>query len=446
MSSPAPGPAEPAHPPFGVFDAERPPDPRLVDECVHCGFCLTACPTYALWGEEMDSPRGRIHLLKVGLAGEVTLDRTYLMHFDRCLGCLACVPACPSGVQYEPLVNAARAQLERRGLRSAPERWLRAVLVAVLGSRPLLRLGGLLGWVYRALGLRWLLAASRLRGLLPGSLAALERLLPPTRLGDLTAGLPRETPARGARRQRVGLLAGCVQAVFFREANLATLRVLAAEGFETAVPAAGCCGALALHSGADARARAQVRSLIAAFEAAGVDRVVVNAAGCGSHLKHVGQLLADDPVWAGRAAAFADRVVDVLELLDAAEPTAPRGPIPARVAYHDACHLAHGQGLREAPRRVLRAIPGLDLVEVPEGELCCGSAGLYNILQPDAARALGERKAANLRGLAPAIVAAANPGCLLQLAQHLEGVELVHPVELVDRSIRGADGAATRGL
>jgi glycolate oxidase iron-sulfur subunit len=427
----------------GIFDATRPPSVKLADECVHCGFCLPSCPTYALWGEEVDSPRGRIHLIKMGLDGEVALDATYLKHFDRCLGCMACVTSCPSGVQYEPLLEATRAQLERHGPRRRGDRLFRRVLLTVFGNRTLLRLAALGGFLYRRLGVAALLGALGVLRILPRRLRALESLLPDVDAGAAVASLPARTDAEGAPRLRVALVQGCVQSVFFRGVNEATLRVLAREGVAVEVPpAAGCCGALSGHAGDDEGARRRARALIAALEPLDrFDHVVINSAGCGSALKHYGRLLADDDAWAARAVAFEAKVVDVVELLDGLEPRAPRGPLPTRVAYHDACHLAHAQGIKAAPRRLLRSVEGLELLEVPEGELCCGSAGLYNLTQIDAAEALGQRKAGHIAGLGADIVVAANPGCLLQIRKHLpEGPELLHPVELLDRVQR--DGAA----
>ena len=430
--TPAPG--------HGVFDAFHPPSAELLSDCVHCGFCLPTCPTYALWGLEMDSPRGRIALMKMGVEGEVPLDRTFVQHFDRCLGCMACVTSCPSGVQYDDLIEATRAQIERNFQRTRLERVLRAFIFWLFPHPARVRVAALLGWLYRRLGLRALAHRSGLVGRLPRQLQALEALLPDVGPRDLFTHLPAHTASMREPRRRVGLLSGCVQSVFFGDVNAATLRVLVAEGCEVVVPQEqGCCGALAVHAGRDGDARAFARKTIATFEAANVDTIVVNAAGCGSTLKEYGKLLADDGAWAARGAAFDAKVRDVMELLAELEPRAPRHPIPARVAYHDACHLAHAQGVRVQPRDQLRAIPGLAVLDIAEPEICCGSAGIYNLVMPEPAEELGRRKAANIASTRPDAVATGNPGCLLQIRRYLDGIPLLHPVQLVDASIRGDD-------
>jgi glycolate oxidase iron-sulfur subunit len=361
-------------------------------------------------------------------------------HFDRCLGCLACVTACPSGVQYGPLIEQTRAQIERRYERPSGERTFRSVLFAVLPHPARLRvlLAPLLivGPLVRAV------AGSRVSGLLPPSIRAALRLAPRITIGDLTARVPVRTPAVGERRLTVALLTGCVQRVMFGSVNQATVRVLAADGCDVLAPAGqGCCGALALHAGRLDEARALARRAIDVFERAGGDRIVVNAAGCGSAMKEYGELLAGDPVWASRARAFSARVRDISEVIMEIGPRAERHPIDATVAYHDACHLAHGQGVRSAPRALLTTIPGITLRTPAEAEICCGSAGIYNLVQPDAAAALGARKAANLAAVEPDLIATGNPGCLLQIATAARDRGLlcpvVHPIELVDASIRG---------
>ncbi|CAN5336257.1 MAG: 4Fe-4S dicluster domain-containing protein [Euzebyales bacterium] len=431
--------------PTGAFDAFHPPDRGALDDCVHCGFCLPACPTYQLWGEEMDSPRGRIYLMDLASQGEIGLDSTFVQHMDACLGCMACVTACPSGVAYDRLIEDTRAQVERGYPRSRADRWFRAVIFALFPHPARLRVAAVLAWGYQRSGLRALVARSGLRDRLPSRLAALEQLLPDVRLRDALRRPVERVAAQGPSRRTVGMVTGCVQSVFFAEVNAATARVLAAEGCTVVAPREQqCCGALELHAGRDATARERAKRMIATMEEAQVDTVVINAAGCGSSLKSYGHLLADDQDWADRAAAFSAQVRDVTELLAELEPRAPRHPIRARVAYHDACHLAHAQGVRAEPRAVLAAIPGLELVEVAEPELCCGSAGIYNLIQPEAAADLGRRKAEHLRAADPALIATANPGCLLQIRRHLPDVPLLHPVQLVDASMRNLDPIATK--
>jgi glycolate oxidase iron-sulfur subunit len=377
----------------------------LLDDCVHCGFCLPTCPTYGpLWQEEMDSPRGRILLMSGLVDGTVELSPTTVQHFDRCLGCMACVTSCPSGVQYDRLIEQTRAHVEEHHERSDDERLMRALVFATVPYPRRLRLA---------------LALTPPR--LPGPLAPFARLRPPWR----SAALPPEvTPAVGEKRLRVGLLLGCVQRVVFGDVNAATARVLAAEGCEVVAPRSqGCCGALHLHAGRLGEGRRRARRIADAL--GDVDAIVVNAAGCGSHLKE-----AELPV----------RVVDVSELVAELEPRAEQHELPVRVAYQDACHLGHAQGIRDAPREVLRSIPGLELVEPAEQAICCGSAGIYNLVQPVAAGELGARKASNVAAAAADVYASGNPGCLVQVSTYLRraghAVPALHPVELLDASMR----------
>jgi glycolate oxidase iron-sulfur subunit len=418
-----------------AFDEHHPPDAALVGDCVHCGFCLPTCPTYVLWGEEMDSPRGRIDIMKSGLEG-APLEPSAIRHLDQCLSCMACVTACPSGVQYDKLIEATRAQVDRRSARPRTEKALREAIYRLFPYPK--RLKALRGPLraYQASGLGQVLARSGLLARLPQPLQVMESLAP--RLGKVEK-LAERTPAHGTKRRTVGLLTGCVQGTFFPDVNAATVRVLAAEGWDVLVPRdQQCCGALELHSGREEAALARARREIGVYEHLDVDFVVTNVAGCGSSMKEYGHLMDDDPEWAERAAVFSARVRDVHEVLADGPPRAERHPVRVRVAYHDACHLGHAQKVRAQPRAVLRSIPGVELVDLPEAELCCGSAGIYNLVAPEAAGELGKRKAENVRSTKPDIVVTANPGCLLQIAKHLElDVPLLHPVQLLDASIRG---------
>ncbi len=424
------------------FDALDPPPADLISTCVHCGFCLPTCPTFRLWGEEMDSPRGRIYLMKAVGEGRLALDRTVVEHFDRCLGCVACVTACPSGVQYGTLIERTRAQVQRRYRRPWRERFLRAVLFQVLPRPARLRVAlaplAVGGPAVRAIAGSWL------GRLLPGSVRALMSLAPRVGWRDLATDLPEQAAPSGTPRLRVSMLTGCVQRVAFRGVNEATMRVLAAEGCDVRAPRAqGCCGALALHAGRLDDAREFARAAIAALDRPDVDRIVVNAAGCGSAMKEYGELLSADPEWAARARAVSAKVRDVSEVLvELGEPRAPRGRIEARVAYHDACHLAHAQQVRAAPRQALASIPGLEVVTADDAEICCGSAGIYNLVQPGPAADLGTRKADRIAAVAPDIVATGNPGCVLQIAAagRARGCRwpVVHPIELIDKAIRAA--------
>ena len=425
-----------------IFDAHHPPSRELIDDCVHCGFCLPACPTYLLWGKEMDSPRGRIHLMRLGLQGEVAMSDPFVSHFDSCLGCMACLPACPSGVQYDKLIEATRPQIERHGRRSFPDRLFRRLLFELFPHPARLRLLAGPLWLYQRSGLQRLIRGTGLLNLLPTRLQAMESLLPRVSLRAVRAELPEHVPAHGPTRGRVGLLLGCVQRVFFSDVNAATARVLAAEGCEVAIPKAqGCCGALLTHAGQDEQATALARRLIDTFERADVETIVINAAGCGSALKEYGHLLRDDPQYADKARRLAEKCKDVSELLAELEPRATRHPFPMRVAYHDACHLQHAQRVTEEPRRVLRTIPELEVVDIPEGGICCGSAGLYNLVEPEPARELADRKVRNLLTTGADALVSSNPGCLLQIMSSLQQaghqMSAFHLVEVLDASITG---------
>ncbi len=453
-----------------VFDAHHPPSAELLSDCVHCGFCLTTCPTYVLWGEEMDSPRGRLYLMGLGLQGEVEMTPTYVGHFDKCLGCMACLTACPSGVQYDKLIEATRSQIERRHPRLFADRAFRWMLFQVFPYPWRLRVLAFPLWLYQQSGLRRLVHATKLLRLLPKRLQAMERLLPPVSFRSRHA--PRDVPnirTRDRNRNglisrsematvsgqlearthvRVGLLLGCVQRVFFHGTNDATARVLAAEGCEVVVPAAqGCCGALMLHAGQEEKAIGMAKRLIDVFEHAKVDRIAINAAGCGSAVKEYPHLLRDEAAYREKAVAFAAKCRDVTELLvELGEPISPRHPLPLRVAYHDACHLRHAQRVCDQPRELLKQIPGLEIVEIDESAICCGSAGVYNLLEPEAATELGDRKAANILATGAEVIVTGNPGCLLQIRSALERagrpLPVLHTIELIDMSIRGVATAS----
>jgi glycolate oxidase iron-sulfur subunit len=413
-----------------AFDEHHPPRLDLVNDCVHCGFCLPTCPTYVLWGQEMDSPRGRIYLMEQALAGEPLTD-SVVEHFDRCLGCMACVTACPSGVRYDRLIEDTRQQVERRHPRSRRDRALRAALFGVFPyPRRLRMLRGPLR-AYRASGLRRLVARTHLLERLAPTLATLDSLAP--RLAR-PPRLPQRVPARGPRRAVVGLLTGCVQHAFFPEVNAATARVLAAEGCDVIIPRdQGCCGALSVHNGREPQAQSLARKLVDAFAGTGIDYLVVNAAGCGSVVKEYGTLVDDE--------RFASRVRDLSEVLVELGPVAVRHPLPLTVAYHDACHLAHAQGVRAQPRELLRGIPELAVREIADPEICCGSAGVWNVFNPEPARQLGERKARDVLATGAELLVTANPGCLMQIAVALRRLgrpmALAHTAQVLDASIRG---------
>ena len=501
-----------------------------VKDCVHCGFCLPACPTYSLWGEEMDSPRGRIHLVSQLLDGAPLTPAT-AGHFDRCLGCMACMTACPSGVQYDQIIEAARdwteagvnplaggvgvpgavadggvgevgvgevggadgvggvgrdggggwgvggagtgadgvgggaVEREPTAPRPLADRLTRGAIFALFPYPRRLRVATAPLRLAQRTGADRLLARTGLIGRVSPAAEQALRLAPASR--PAPAGrLPERVAALGPRRAVVGMLTGCVQSVFFPGVNAATARVLAAEGCDVIIPRSqGCCGALSLHSGRVAEAAQFARQTIAAFEAAGVDVIVVNSAGCGSAMKEYERLLAglaeeggadeeasataspalpgqlEATSWAARAALLSSRVRDLSEFLETLGPVATRRPVPVVAAYHDACHLGHAQGITAQPRSLLHAIPELELVELRDAGVCCGSAGVYNLLQPDAASALGARKANSVAASGASLLISANPGCTLQISAALASsgvtIRTAHIAEVLDASING---------
>lgn len=377
--------------------------------------------------------------MKLRRDGRETSSDSFVRHIDTCLGCMACVTACPSGVQYDSLLEAARPQVQREAKRGAGDRVFRHLIFSMFPHPGRLQA---LAWplaVYQKLGIQRFLQSSGILSLLPKRLQAMERLLPPITLG--APDLPARIPAQGTQRKRVALLLGCVQRVFFANVNAATARVLAAEGCEVIVPQSqGCCGALAEHAGEEEAAMTAARKLIDVFESTNADTIVINAAGCGSAMKRYGHLLRNDPAYAVKAKAFAARCKDISEVLVDLEPRAPRGPVQLKAAYHDACHLQHAQGVRLQPRRLLQAIPGVVVREIPEAEICCGSAGIYNLLEPEPATELRDRKVQNILKTDAEAIVSGNPGCLLQIATGLEAagrpMRIMHLVEVLDQSIQ----------
>ena len=429
-----------------TFDSKNPPNPQLIDACVHCGFCLSTCPSYRVIGKETDSPRGRIYLMDGINEGEIPLSPAIAQHFDSCLGCLACVTTCPSGVQYDQLIESTRAQMERNHPRSLPEKLLRQFIFSTFPYPNRLRvlLAPLL--VYQKLGLQKLLRSQGwLDKFLPKQIAAMESVLPNLTPQAFQDKLPEVISAKGEKRYRVGMLLGCVQRVFLPEVNNATVRVLTANGCEVVVPKLqGCCGALSHHQGQEAQTLELAKQTIDAFADLNLDAVVVNASGCGHTMKEYGHILKDDPIYAEKAKLFSQKVKDVQEFLDQVGLTAKLYPLqdqPLAIAYQDACHMLHGQKISLEPRRLLRQIPNVQLKESVDASLCCGSAGIYNILQPEVGHELGEMKVENLTDTGAQLIASANVGCITQIRKHLKlqnkNVLLMHPMELLDYSIRG---------
>ena len=419
---------------------------RLVQEydkfldCVHCGLCLPACPTYIELGVEMDSPRGRIHLMRAYADGRIDLTDHFETHISQCLDCRACETACPAGVHYGSLVEAARAEILEKRPRSPFNRLLRyLVFEKLLPSRFKLSVAFLPLRVYQGLGLQKLFRTLGFTNLLPSRLRDMESMVPTLPSRSLKGELKSFMPAREKAAYRVGLVTGCVMNEMFTHVNVATARVLNENGCEVVIPGnQTCCGALQVHSGERTVAETLARKNIDTFEEADVDAVIINAAGCGAQLKEYGDLLAGDPAYRDRAVAFSDRVKDVHEFLAGIPVNEEMGTVRARVAYHDACHLAHGQDVREQPRRLLNLIPGIELVELEESDWCCGSAGIYNITHPEMADRLLARKMDHVREAKPDVVATGNPGCILQIQQGIRRdgreIEVLHPVELLDRA------------
>ena len=425
------------------FDGNHPPDPKLIDSCVHCGFCLSTCPSYRVLGKEMDSPRGRIYLMDAINEGEIALNTATVEHFDSCLGCLACVSTCPSGVQYDKLISATRHQVERNYNRSLPDKLVRQLIFSLFPNPDLLRILLFPLLVYQKLGISKVLQATGLIKAISPRLAAMESILPEITLKSFQDNLPDIIPAKGEKRYRVGVILGCVQRLFFSGVNEATVRVLTANGCEVVIPKSqGCCAALPEHQGQTEQAKVLARQMIDSFADTNVDFVIINAAGCGHTLKEYGHILADDPEYAEKAKVFAAKVKDSQEFLANVGLTAKLSPLTDKnitLVYQDACHLLHGQKISVQPRQLLKQIPGVTLKEPIDAALCCGSAGVYNMLQPEVAEELGKQKAQNLINTGADLIASPNPGCSLQISKYLQGktISVMHPMELLDYAIRG---------
>ncbi len=430
------------------FDSQQPPDPKLISACVHCGFCLSTCPSYRVIGKETDSPRGRIYLMAAINNGEIPLSPATVEHFDSCLGCLACVTTCPSGVEYDKLITAMRSQIERNHPRSWQEKLLRQFIFSVFPypNRLKLLLAPLLP--YQKLGIQKLMRTSGLLNLfLPKQIAAMESVLPQISTEAFSSSYPEVIPAQGQTRYKVGMILGCVQRMFLPEVNAATIRVLTTNGCEVVIPKLqGCCGALSHHQGQEQQTADLARQMIDTFADHKLDAILINASGCGHSLKEYDRILQNDPKYAQSAQEFASKVKDVQEFLDNVGLVTPlsainEGQEPLNVVYQDACHMLHGQKISVQPRRLLKQIPNLKLKEPIDAALCCGSAGIYNILQPEVGAELGKQKVENLVNTKASLIASANVGCTIQIRKHLEiqgqTIMVKHPMELLDYAIRG---------
>ncbi len=427
-----------------AFDLLDPPDKEIALDCVHCGFCLPTCPTYLVLGNEMDSPRGRIYLIREASEGRIGLTDNFAKHMNLCLLCRACETACPSGVKFGFLMEAARGQVERRSQYAPADRRFRDFVLHNFTDLGRLRtMTGLLRFYQRS-GLQKVVRASGILSLF-GRLGQMEALLPAIPGPRLGEALPEVIPAKGERRGRVGLLTGCVQRFFFAHVNRVTARVLSDNGYEVVVPGdQGCCGSLFVHEGERERGKELARKTIDVFERARGDLVVVNAAGCGSVMKEYWELLHGDPAYAQRADAFSKKVRDVSQILAQVPLNGRLRGLKRRVTYHDACHLAHGQKVRQEPRTILKAIPGIQFVELAESDFCCGSAGIYNLLYPEVAQKFLDRKIERIKETGAEVVVSGNPGCSLQIEKGLRerglDIRVLHLVELLDWSYRGTEG------
>jgi glycolate oxidase iron-sulfur subunit len=413
-----------------------------LDRCIHCGLCLNACPTYRELGLEMDSPRGRVYQM-VQVAEGAPITPTYIQHIDLCLACRGCESACPSGVRYGKMVEDARAQIESHVRRGWFTRRLRRFVFGhLLDSRPTLTILGTLLYLYEASGMKALVRALGFLKLL-GRLGELEQLAPSAEPPFFFGQVGRTFLPQGPRKYRVAFLAGCIANISFARLNEATVRVLQKNGCEVVVPKdQGCCGALHLHSGLPEEARKLARHNIDAVLDGGFEAVITNAAGCGSTLKEYGELLEDDPQYAARAREFSSRMRDVTEFLAGIELNPQMGPVNAIVTYQDSCHLAHGQRIRTAPRKLLAAVPGVTLKEMAGADICCGSAGIYNVVQSEMSSQILGHKMETVNATGARIIATANPGCMLQLQAgvraHGSGQRVMHVVEVLDLAYKNA--------
>jgi glycolate oxidase iron-sulfur subunit len=435
----------PADAPCRGFDAFSPPNDKLIDACVHCGFCLSTCPSYRVLGTETDSPRGRIYLMDGINEGSIPFSPATIEHFDTCLGCLACVTTCPSGVQYDKLIESTRAQVKRNADRPPVEKLLRSLVFNLFPYPDRLRLLLRPITLYQSLGLQTWVRSMGFLKLISPQLSAMEGMLPKLPAGAFEDALPEVVESQTPQRYRVGMLLGCVQRLFNPAVNEATMRVLTANGCQVVIPKSqGCCGALSHHQGEEDQARSFAKQMIDIFEAQNVDYVLINASGCGHTMKEYGHLLKDDGEYADRAAKFVLKVRDVQEFLAEVGLTAPLSSLqdePLSIVYQDACHMIHGQKITAQPRKLLRQIPGVTLKEPIDAALCCGSAGVYNIFQPEIAEELGQQKVTNLTRTGATAIASANIGCYVQISQHLgiqgKVIPVLHPMQFLDYSIRG---------
>ncbi len=408
---------------------------EIINDCVHCGFCLSTCPTYIETRNELDSPRGRIYLIKSAIEGKIEIGESLVTHIDRCIGCLACETSCPSGVKYRLLLENAKEHIEKTYKRSLSERLFRWFLFQMFPHPKRLKRIKPLLYLYDKTGMR-----SLLRKMFPSSLRGLSDMAPSVKK---LATIPTPTIAKAANKKRftVGFLKGCVQDAWFSEINEATIRVLTKNGCDVIIPPEqGCCGALLIHSGRLEEGKKMAKGIIDTFFHLKIDALIVNAAGCGSTLKDYQELLKDDPNYKELAQNISQKSKDVLEFLDEVGLECELKPLNLKVAYQDACHLVHAQGIKDAPRNLLKAIPQLKLVEFPESDYCCGSGGIYNLVQREMSENILRRKIDNIFTTSIDTIAVGNPGCLIQIQKGLRmnskhNVDVLHPIELLNLAI-----------
>jgi len=426
---------------YSAFDEQDRPSIDIINDCIHCGFCLQACHTYVVTLNELDSPRGRIHLIKNAVEGKIPLDDSLVKHLDLCLGCLACETACPSGVKYSSLIETSRSQIERRYNRNSFDKIIRTIIFAIFPYTLRLKLLSPFLLAYKYLGFKYFLNKTGLVEKLPPKIRNFIKLTPDIKASEIFSSLPKFVKSKNDKIYNVILLKGCVQSVFFPNVNKSTVNVLSKLGCDIEIPnKQGCCGALSLHSGRMEEARSFARKLIDQFSSYDYDWVIVNSAGCGSSMKEYAKLLIDDPEYRDKAKQFSLKTKDIIEFLDEIGFKADLNEINKKVTYQDACHIAHGQRITSAPRQLIKQIPGIQFAELSESDMCCGSAGIYNLVQPEMSEKLLKRKILNIKEIKPDILVAGNPGCLLQIQSGLnkEGIniETAHPIELIDEAMK----------
>jgi glycolate oxidase iron-sulfur subunit len=425
---------------FHAFDDQDKLEIDIISDCVHCGFCLPSCPTYVETRNELDSPRGRIYLMKSAVEGKIPMDESFVSHIDLCLGCLACQTACPSGVKYSSLIEKSRSQIDRRYKRDFFDKTVRDIIFKVFPYKHRLKLLIPILLIYKYTGLKYMITRLGFLRLLPLRLQGLFNLTPDISFKHLFKYNEKSFISPDTK-YNVALLTGCVQSVFFPQINTSTMNVLKKLGCNIDIPKnQGCCGALSLHSGRLEEARAFARNIIDQFSINNYDAIIINSAGCGSSIKEYFELLKYDELYAEKAKLISSKTKDILEFVFECDLPDKINAINLKVTYQDACHIAHGQGIKTIPRELLQKIPGLQLIELTESDMCCGSAGIYNLTEQDMSQKLLNRKISNLMHLDVDYVVAGNPGCLLQIQSGLRNQNLklntCHPIELIDKAIQ----------